>query len=512
MKRVFVSFTILSMLILLLMKGLCSIGWVSAESKIWIVDDDGSGDFSTISEAIHNATPGDSILVRSGTYFEHLNVSIPITLVGEDPFTTIIDGGGQRLLPIILINSTDAIIKNFTIQNTASDFLVGGFGILVSETENVTVENNIFSRTYYGIQLRNVSDCRILNNKLQRSYDSAIVLIQGSVNNTIIQNSLEDNPIGIWIADSTSNLNVFYRNNFLNNINHANIFGGPNTWDNGVEGNFWDNYQGTDSDGDGVGDTAHLGVDNYPLIEPWSSTRTYEVLSHEIIVRCNYTVASFNLNQSLKTISFYITGPSSSEGYCTVTVPVALLNPGVDERWSVMFGSNQPTFTNESVDDSNLVSFNFTLGSSMPENLASIKVGARTRISTTITLDSPESVSQNIAFTLAATLIDEIEDPVNDASIQFTLKNESEWKLIGYVVTDHDGVASINYTAQSTGEFFLKADFIGDARYGASSSGECSLTVVAPASNFSLYIIVVIIVTLGAGLLILALKRARKSS
>jgi len=596
MKRSFVSFTILSLLILLLPRGLSSISLVSAESQIWVVDDDGSGDFSTISEAISNSTPGDNIMVRSGTYFEHLNVSIPITLVGEDPLTTIIDGGGQRYLPIIFINSSDVVIKNFTIQNTASDFLVGGFGILVSETENVTVENNIFSRAYYSIELRNASDCRVLNNKLQKSYDSAIVLLTGSVNNKIIQNSLEDNPTGIWITDPTSNLNIFYRNNFVNNTNHAQLFGGPNTWDNGAEGNYWDNYQGTDSDGDGVGDTAHLGLDNYPLIEPWSSTRTYEVLSQEIILSCNYTVASFNFNQSLKTISFYVTGPSSSEGYCIVDIPKGLLNPSADERWLVKFGSNQPTFTNESVDDSNLVSFNFTLGSSMPENLASLKVervsptanftyipeyptiddlitfnGSESqpnggiivaynwsfgdnsqpesgqtvnhefdvagtynvtltvedsegltdstfrtlevnRITTMITFDAPESVSQNIAFTLVATLTDEIGDPVNDASIEFTLKNGSEWQLIGSAVTNHDGVASINYTAQNAGELFIKAEFIGDARYGTSSSEEHSLTVVAPASNITLYIIAATITTLGAGLLILASKRAKKSS
>lgn len=596
MKRGFVSFTILFMLMLLLQRSLCSIGFVSAESKIWVVDDDGSGDFSTISEAINNATPGDNIIVRSGTYFEHLNVSIPITLVGEDPLTTIIDGGGQSLLPIIRVNSSDVIIKNFTIQNTASDFLVGGFGVLISETENVTVENNIFSRTYYSIELRNASDCRVLNNKLKRSYDSAIVLIQGSVNNNIIQNSLEDNPTGVWVTDPTSNLNIFYRNNFVNNTNHAHLFGGPNTWDNGAEGNYWDNYQGMDSDGDGVGDTAYLGLDNHPLMEPWSSTRTFEVLSQEIILSCNYTVASFNFNQSLKTISFYITGPFNSKGYCTITIPKRLLNTSADERWSVTFGETQPTFTNDSVGDSNLISFNFTLGSLLPENLASLKVSTAiptanftytpefptvsnlvtfngseskpnggviityewsfgdnsqlesgqivnhefdaagfynvtltvedsegftdstylmlevNRITTKITLDIPESASQNIAFTLVVTLLDEIEDPVEDASIEFTLKNGSEWKLLDYAVTNQDGVASLNYTAKSVGELVLKAEFKGDATYGPSNSGELSLRVEAPAQNLALYITVAAIITLGTSLLILAFKRARKTS
>lgn len=41
-----------------------------------------------------------------------------------------------------------------------------------------------------------------------------------------------------------------------------------NTWDNGSEGNFWSNYNGSDFDGDGIGDTylPWEGVDHYPLM------------------------------------------------------------------------------------------------------------------------------------------------------------------------------------------------------------------------------------------------------
>jgi hypothetical protein len=45
------------------------------------------------------------------------------------------------------------------------------------------------------------------------------------------------------------------------------------TWDNGEEGNYWDNYNGTDANGDGVGDTPYLidvlNMDRYPLMQSY---------------------------------------------------------------------------------------------------------------------------------------------------------------------------------------------------------------------------------------------------
>jgi hypothetical protein len=43
-----------------------------------------------------------------------------------------------------------------------------------------------------------------------------------------------------------------------------------NLWDNGVEGNYWSDYNGTDSNQDGIGDTPYIidanNVDHYPLM------------------------------------------------------------------------------------------------------------------------------------------------------------------------------------------------------------------------------------------------------
>jgi len=45
-----------------------------------------------------------------------------------------------------------------------------------------------------------------------------------------------------------------------------------NVWDDGVEGNYWSDFQVTDNDGNGIGDKAYLiaynNQDEYPLISP----------------------------------------------------------------------------------------------------------------------------------------------------------------------------------------------------------------------------------------------------
>jgi hypothetical protein len=79
-----------------------------------IVDDDGTGDYTSIQDAIDNAAPNDYIIVKAGTYGDQLTIDVP--------GLTISAASGE--FPTIYVSS-----YNVGIDVTAADILLQGFEI-----------------------------------------------------------------------------------------------------------------------------------------------------------------------------------------------------------------------------------------------------------------------------------------------------------------------------------------------------------------------------------------------
>lgn len=78
---------------------------------------------------------------------------------------------------------------------------------------------------------------------------------------------LQNNLYGIRLY--SSNVNVIFHNNLVENTQQVDAVSSyQNAWDNGCEGNYWSNYNGSDLDNDGVGDSylPWEGLDSYPLV------------------------------------------------------------------------------------------------------------------------------------------------------------------------------------------------------------------------------------------------------
>jgi parallel beta-helix repeat protein len=113
----------------------------------------------------------------------------------------------------------------------------------------------------------------IIKDSGEEGFDSGIEL--NSDFNVIKDCDIIENKNGI-VIDSASKNNILYHNNFMDNDQNALDTGKMNQWDNGYPsgGNYWDDYTGSDSDLDGIGDSPHYipggsSEDRYPFMKPY---------------------------------------------------------------------------------------------------------------------------------------------------------------------------------------------------------------------------------------------------
>jgi len=95
-----------------------------------------------------------------------------------------------------------------------------------------------------------------------------------SRSNAIRSNNIAGNQMGMSNIGASENNQIYY-NDFISNIEKNAFDSSVSVWNSDEGGNYWSDYTGVDSDGDGIGDTAYLipGGDNEdgkPLVDPQS--------------------------------------------------------------------------------------------------------------------------------------------------------------------------------------------------------------------------------------------------
>ena len=286
MKRTALALTLTSLLLTLMLIGLFSVDLASADFMPVNVPD-----HNVEITADGNVTGTDKIQQDNNIYTFTGNIVGSIVIL-RDNIT--IDGAGYALQgngyrygifiqDISSENGSDVLIKNLTIMNYETGVL---YSYYHGVDKVVILSGNTFKNNTRGIMCYNtnniiISDNKIVNNDFGiRSFIVQNIVVRG--------NFFSDNRIAVQFEGIGIN---YYTsvcgNNFVNNTYHAIIDpeklsneGATISWDNGSSGNFWSNYNGSDLNLDGIGDTPYVidknNQDNYPHMAPFETQSSPE--------------------------------------------------------------------------------------------------------------------------------------------------------------------------------------------------------------------------------------------
>jgi len=325
----------------------------SGPSKTIVVDDDGGKwtDYSSIHDAIINASENDIIRIYDGFFTKSFLINQSVTIIGNGS-KTVLHGNGSNTMIEINLNGSNSTISDINVTNaktgidissmnvtivdsTFSDngraivginyawltidnciFTTNNIGILFGGPTFSVIRNCIFTSNVEGIYVGDGWHVIIENNTIESSASRGIYIDADNI--TVRRNNIRDNMYGIKLYHSTNSQILW--NNITGSENYAIIIehiGYPrpegnmicwnnisnngfsksqaydswnNSWDNELKGNQWSDYQGYDLDGDGIGESAyHIdGPDN--MIDHYPMTDRYLTYGIELFVDANPTL------------------------------------------------------------------------------------------------------------------------------------------------------------------------------------------------------------------------------
>lgn len=241
-----------------------------------------------------------NINIFGNRFNEEVAVSdTPMGILAEASSQVLIENNNFSRIngPAIACNGTNITIK----ENTLTDISDSIDGSIALQGASNTITDNKITTASPSIRLGSAYSNIIARNQITGS-----IAFVSSSNNQIFQNNLTDIRLifssnntffGNVMANSLVYDTVALEQGSVNNTFYANTFpancsvrfqdAGTTFWDNGTIGNYWADYNGTDSNWDDIGDSPYIitavkwddtirgdasfvaGQDNYPLMKPY---------------------------------------------------------------------------------------------------------------------------------------------------------------------------------------------------------------------------------------------------
>jgi hypothetical protein len=206
---------------------LCAVLPEAAAAKTLCVNSSGSdGCYKTIQSAVNAASNNDVIQVASGTYSEEVTIGKPLSLLGRDSQSTIIDA--TNLAHGIFVDGYDhpglnnVTIAGFTVENALFE------GILIVSASDVTVRDNTIKNNDAspGVQFTGALTGCATDQPGNGIYETdetgdcggALHLV-GTAESVVSGNYITGNADGVLVSDETaeSRNNLLIRNVIVDN-------------------------------------------------------------------------------------------------------------------------------------------------------------------------------------------------------------------------------------------------------------------------------------------------------
>jgi nitrous oxidase accessory protein len=258
--------------------------------------------------AIRLAAPNITV---SGFTITNFRVAIAIVNYNAEPYPS-----GCRIINNDIVNNSEGIRpQRNNLLISGNNITKNNGGITGYNTENVVITRNNISENEYGVNIGMCRNITVSENQISDNtgglnlyyygphlvYGNNITnnswgirFAEGCGNATVYGNNITQNDVGValLIFPNAGDVvvsgigNTVFDNLFVNNTKQVSQeesnYNYPDTtsmgtdivsWNNSATGNYWSDYNGTDANGDGIGDTPHVldekNQDNYPLMTPY---------------------------------------------------------------------------------------------------------------------------------------------------------------------------------------------------------------------------------------------------